>query len=114
LKLEQSFAERRTLTSVRTPTASGHFGAALLLPAGAADDESAGADVADEGEAAGGVSPPPHAATMAPTDAIAARSATIAMFFMIVFLLRGSRATSRTRPLMPQLDLSRQSRDVLL
>ena len=89
----------RALTSIGAPTASGHFGAALLLPAGAADDESAGADVADDGEAAGGVSPPPHAATMAPTDAIAARSATIAMFFMIVFLLRGSRATSRTVPL---------------
>jgi hypothetical protein len=97
------------------PTASGHFGMALLLPAGAADEESAGAGVvADDGEAAGGVSPPPHAATMAPTDAIAARSATIAMFFMIVFLLRGSRATSRTETLMPQLDLSRQSRDVLM
>jgi len=97
-----------------TSTATGHFGAALLLPAGAAaEDESAG-DVADDGEAAGGVSPPPHAATMAPTDAMAARSATIAMFFMIVFLLRGSRATSRTRILMPQLDLSRQSRAVLM
>ncbi len=56
------------------------FGAALALPAGAADAESAG-----EGEAAGGVSPPPQAATMAPVATMAARSATITMFFMIVF-----------------------------
>ena len=56
----------------------------MALDAGAADDESAGADEAAlSGEAAGGV-PPPHATT-APTDIMAARRATIAMFFMIVF-----------------------------
>jgi hypothetical protein len=60
------------------------LGAALPLPAGAAGAESAGADVdADDGEAAGGVSP--HAATIAPIAAMAARSAIITIFFMIVF-----------------------------
>jgi hypothetical protein len=73
---------------MRTPRAR-HFGAALLA-AGAADDVSVGADVdADDGEAAGGVSPPPHAVAMAPTATMAARSATIAIFFMIVFSSEG-------------------------
>ena len=74
--------------------ANRHFGAALPLAAGAADDESAGAD-AEEGEAAGGVSPPPHAVTMAPTAAMAARSATIAIFFMIVFSSEGPSDVTR-------------------
>jgi hypothetical protein len=61
------------------------LGAALLLPAGAAVELSAGAD----GDCGGGLSPP-HAATMTAVDAMVARNATIAMFFMIVFLLQRS------------------------
>jgi hypothetical protein len=57
-----------------------HFGAAL--PAGIADDVSAGGEVEVAGDCAGGVSA--HAAKMAPTDAMTARSATIVIFFMIV------------------------------
>jgi preprotein translocase subunit SecY len=74
-------------------SANAHFGAAL--PAGAALDESAGADVVLDGDDAGGLSPP-HA-MMAPSDITAARSATIAIFFMIVFLQR-SRATLPATP----------------
>jgi hypothetical protein len=54
-----------------------------LLVAGAAD-ESAGADDAAVSGLAGAGVPPPQAAR-APTAAIVARSAAIAMFFMIVF-----------------------------
>jgi hypothetical protein len=86
-----------------------YFGAALL-PAGAADEGSAVDDGAALSGEAGGGELPPHAETMAPIVAMAARRATIAVFFMIVFLLRGSRATSRTRPLMPQLCLGSQLR----
>jgi hypothetical protein len=69
--------------------------------AGAADDVSDGAadDDALLGVSGAGV-PPPHAAR-APTAAMAARSAAIAMFFMIVFSSYGSRARSRTGLLMP-------------
>jgi hypothetical protein len=63
------------------------LGAALLLPAGAADDVSAGADDPALGEFAGGLSPP-HAA-IAPIVAMAARSATTAIFFIIVFSSEG-------------------------
>jgi hypothetical protein len=55
---------------------------------GAADELSAGADAALDGEDAGGVSPP-HAATMAPIAVMAARRATITRFFMIVFSSEG-------------------------
>jgi hypothetical protein len=59
------------------------LGAGVALPGGAAvDDESAGAD---DGDAAGGGLSPPHATTIAPNDITAARSATIPIFFMIVF-----------------------------
>jgi hypothetical protein len=87
----------------------GHFGAALPLPAGAADDVSAGAEL--DGDCAGGLSP--HAATMAPTAAMVARSATITIFFMIVFSSEGSERFVN-RALMPQLCPARQSRDVLM
>ena len=55
-----------------------------MLVAGAADEESAGADDALVSGLAGAGVPPPHAAR-APTAATVARSAAIAMFFMIVF-----------------------------
>jgi hypothetical protein len=72
----------------------------FALDAGAADDESMGAADAElavvSGEAAGGVLPP-HA-TSAPTDAMAARSATTTMFFMIVFSSGPERGTGRVAP----------------
>jgi hypothetical protein len=60
----------------------------FALAAGAADESAGAADaelavLALSGDFAGS-EPPPHAAR-APTDAMAARRATIAMFFMIVF-----------------------------
>jgi len=82
---------------------------------GAADDSAGAADGAAallallSGEFAGGELPPQ--ATSAPTDVTAARSATIPIFFMIVFSSSESRAKSRTRLLMPQLRMSRQSND---
>ena len=85
---------------------------------GAADDSAGAADGAAallallSGEFAGGELPP-HA-TSAPTDVTAARSATIPIFFMIVFSSSESRAKSRTPVLMPQLRMSRQSNDYLL
>jgi hypothetical protein len=78
---------------------------------GAADDSAGAAALLAllSGEFAGGELPP-HA-TSAPTDVTAARSATIPIFFMIVFSSSESRAKSRTRLLMPQLRMSRQSND---
>jgi hypothetical protein len=76
---------------------SHYFGAALLLLAGAADDVSDGAGPAELGEFGGGLSPP-HAAAMAPIAAMAARSATTAIFFIIVFSSKGPEATP---PLCP-------------
>ena len=51
--------------------------------AGAADESAGAADEALLGLEAGGVSPPPQA--RAPTAAIDARSATITIFFMMIF-----------------------------
>jgi hypothetical protein len=69
---------------------------------------SAGAEL--DGDCAGGLSP--HAATMAPIAVMAARSATITMFFMIDFSSESERVVDRA--LMPQLCPARQSRDVLM
>ncbi len=87
-----------------------HFAAALLLAAGAAEAESAGADADGaglDGDAASGLLPP-QAATMIPAAAMAARSATSAMFFIFSFLLLRSQATPRTGAFMPELDLGSQ------
>lgn len=86
-----------------------HFGAAL--PAGIADDVSAGGEVEVAGDCAGGVSA--HAATMAPTNAMTARSATIAIFFMIVFSSEGPERIE-DGGLMPQLCRQRQLDDVFM
>jgi hypothetical protein len=75
------------------PTNQPPSGEALLLAAALSGDAGAGV-------------PPPHATT-APIDTIAARSAKIAMLFMIVFLLQRSRSTGTERTLH-QLRLSRQ------
>jgi hypothetical protein len=73
---------------------SRHFGAAVLLVAGAADESAGADDMALSGDAAGGVLSP-HAGTTRPTATIAAKSARIAMFFMIVVLLRGTPSERR-------------------
>jgi hypothetical protein len=84
-----------------------HLGAALAEPAGAADSEPAAeAEPAESGDLAGS-DPPPQAETMAPITIMAARIATSAKFFMIVFLPRGC----QKRPaLKHQLGLIRQLR----
>jgi hypothetical protein len=86
-----------------------HFAAALALAAGAAV-ESPGADADGaglDGDAASGLLPP-QATTMVPAAAMAARSATSAMFFIFCFLLLRSQATPRTDAFMPELDLPSQ------
>jgi hypothetical protein len=60
------------------------------LPAGAAEADSAGAPDAAAFSGAAGCDEPPPQATMAPIAAKVAKMATIAMFFMMVFLLRVS------------------------
>jgi hypothetical protein len=55
------------------------------LPPGAAEADSAGAPDAAAFSGEAGVDEPPPQATMAPIAVMAARMATIAMFFMLFF-----------------------------